>query len=97
MKNILIAVSFLVLLPSETLFAQNSHFITEGSIEYDKSINMYAVLGKKITQESPGIFIQAVDQYKKTQPQFLVQKSILSFSKGKTLFRPVATSAARLQ
>jgi GLPGLI family protein len=70
------------------LFAQNTRFISEGVIEYDKSVNMYALLKKNYTS-SDSFYAQAFDAYKKSQPQFKILKSKLSFSKDKTLFTPI--------
>jgi len=72
------------------VFAQYAHFIEAGSIEFEKRINMYALIGKSITPNSSGFLVQAFDEYKRTQPQFLTLKSTLTFSKDKTLFVPAA-------
>lgn len=72
------------------LFAQYGHFIETGNIEFEKRVNMYAVIGKEITPSSSSLTVQAFEAFKKTQSQFLTLKSTLTFSKDKTLFVPAA-------
>lgn len=73
---------------STRVVAQTSPFITAGTIEFSKTINMHAVLGKRGMQ-NPALQ-PAIEEYKRTRNQFLVQKSVLSFSKDKALFKPLA-------
>lgn len=77
--------SLLYLLPAE---AQYARFVTEGTIEFEKSVNMHAHIKKFINKENEHYFTPAFEQYKKTEPQFKLLKSTLAFSKGKTLFTP---------
>lgn len=70
------------------LFAQNEHFTTSGVIEFEKTINMYALFSKSINKDNEGFAQPAFDQYKKNQPQFKKLKSTLNFSGDKTLFNP---------
>src|SRR6185437_4732932 len=90
MKNNLIAIVAL-LFTCNMLFAQNAHFTTSGNIEFEKSANTYALIKRLYSKNiDDGSFTQqAFDQYKKTQPQFKVLKSILTFGDSKTLFSPV--------
>jgi len=69
--------------------AQTMPFLTEGVIEYEKSINLFPLIQKHITKANELLMTQRIDAYRKTQPQFRVLKSNLSFSGGKTLFVPV--------
>ncbi len=75
-------------------FAQNARFTTSGSVEFEKSINTYAIIKRMYGSDMNGFLQQAFDQYKKTQPQFKVLKSILTFSDTKTLFTPVVPEGA---
>lgn len=75
--------------------AQNTHFTTVGSVEFEKTINMFAMMKKQINKDNESYMQQAFDQYKKTQPQFKKLKSTLYFSGNKTLFQPIADENAQ--
>lgn len=92
MKNFTLLAIFLFACQQD--FAQNTHFTTVGSVEFEKSINMYAMLKKQINKDNESYMQQAYDQYKKTQPQFKKLKSTLYFSNNKTMFQPVAEENA---
>lgn len=88
MKALYITLAALVF-TGNILSAQNTHFTTSGSISYDKSINTYALIKKLYGSDMDGFMQQAFDNYKKTQPQFKVLKSTLTFADNKTLFTPI--------
>ena len=90
MKTKLVATAVL-LFTCNILFAQNVHFMNSGTIEFEKSANTYALIKKLYSKNiDDGSFYQlAFDQYKKTQPQFKVSKSTLTFTDSKTLFSPI--------
>jgi len=88
MKTIFITLAAL-LFTSDILFAQNARFTTSGTIEYERSANMFAIIKRMYGSEMDGFLQQAFDQYKKTQPQFKVLKSTLDFNGDKTLFTPI--------
>jgi GLPGLI family protein len=77
------------------LFAQSSKFVTAGAIEYDKSVNMFAIgremLKSMQTSSFSTIYEQAFDQYQKNRPQFGVVKSTLTFGNNKSLYTPGKT------
>jgi len=77
------------LLSINSLFAQNERYTTSGSIEFEKSVNTYAILKRMYGDNMEGFLQQAFDQYKKTQPQFKIFKSTLTFSGDKSLFTPI--------
>jgi len=77
---------------SQGLNAQNIRFPTEGVIEYEKKINMFAVIKRSIDKDNESYMQQAYDQYKKSQPQFKTLKSSLAFSKERTLYTPDESS-----
>lgn len=81
---------------SLSLSAQNARFATEGVIEFDRTINMYAVIGKQVKDDN-NFMTTIFENYKKTQPQFKVLKSTLTFSKDKTLFTPLEDTAPPVQ
>ncbi|HVS92351.1 MAG TPA: GLPGLI family protein [Mucilaginibacter sp.] len=70
-------------------FAQHAHFTVNGTIEFEKKVNMYAIIQKSINKDNETWYGPALDAYKKSQPQFKVLKSTLSFENNKTIFTPV--------
>lgn len=94
MKRIGKMVVFLLFFMGLNVSAQHVRFIEEGLIEFERSTNMYAVLNKRLAERNSNMMNEVVDQVKKTMPQFKRAKSILYFSKNKTLFQPVADAAA---
>lgn len=74
---------------SNLVSAQHANFATEGSIEFEKSVNMHAQIKKMITKNNEVFYVPMFEQYKKTQPQFKLLKSTLVFTKDKTLFTPI--------
>jgi len=89
MKNLLITLTCL-LLSARASFAQHATFTSSGTIEYEKSSNMYALMKKAYSGGNlTTIYQQIIDQYQKTQPQFKVLKSTLVFGSNKTLFTPI--------
>lgn len=72
-----------------SMFAQNAHFTTSGTIEYEKKVNMYAVIKKMINADNESWYGPAFESYKKNQPQFATMLSTLTFGGNKTLFAPV--------
>lgn len=89
MKTTLITTICLLLLIN-SLFAQNTHFINHGVIEFEKTSNMYAILSKLIDKDEDEAFLRPLyESYKKTQPQFKTLKSTLTFTDNKTLFTPI--------
>jgi GLPGLI family protein len=87
MKTVLILIS--LLFSGSTLLAQNLNFITDGVIEYEKSVNMYTLMQKQVTSANEAMMKTMIESYKKNQPQFKTMKSNLTFAKDKTLFEPV--------
>ncbi len=89
MKRIILFSTHLLLILSFNLtFAQHARFVTEGVIEFEKSVNMHAQIKKYINKDNEFYYIPAFEQYKKTKPQFRILKSTLTFSKDKSLFAP---------
>lgn len=70
-------------------FGQNVNFITAGQIIFEKSVNTYPIIKRELN-ESKLILIeqQRYEQYKKSEPQFKVLESKLSFSNNKLSFSP---------
>ncbi|WP_374165930.1 GLPGLI family protein [Arcticibacter sp. MXS-1] len=87
MRTFIIFISSFLLLGNSCALAQYARFVTQGTIEYEKSVNMYALL-RKDAGDNDGMWQQVIDQYKKTQPQFKKLKSTLTFSGDRALFKP---------
>lgn len=90
MKYTILSLTCLLCFTGKLLFAQNSHFTTTGTIEFEKKINSYAIIKKMITSENESIYASLLEAYKKNNPQFKVLKSTLTFGGNKTLYTPVA-------
>lgn len=69
--------------------AQNVRFPPSGTIEFEKSINMYALIKKVASGSDRSYMTDYLDSYKKSNPQFKILKSNLLFSSEKTLYTPV--------
>jgi GLPGLI family protein len=89
MKKILTIVTILLLSANLLLAQGNKHFTFHGTIEYDKTSNMWALLQKLINKDNETWYQPMYDQYKKNKPQFKVLKSTLKFGNNQTLFTPI--------
>lgn len=69
--------------------AQNAHFTTAGTVEFERRINMYATIKKQIDKDNETWMQPSYDAYIKNNPQFKVLKSTLTFTKDRALFTPV--------
>jgi GLPGLI family protein len=82
-------------LTGNVLFAQRARFVTTGSIEYEKTVNMYALARTSVSANAKSAFSDAVsqafDQYQKNHTQFATVKSTLIFNNNKTLYTPTTT------
>ncbi len=86
MKRLLTLIIFLAASAS-IANAQNQHFTTSGVIEYNKTINIYALITKEMWDDKDNSMEQQVfEGYKKNHPQFRVLKSTLTFQNNKSLF-----------
>jgi len=74
--------------------AQSVRFTPSGVITYEKSVNMFAFLKKNVNESTGSFWQQMYDSYRKSQPQFKVMNSTLTFSGDKTLFSPLAETEA---
>lgn len=84
-----ISLIFGLLFFTTALFAQNVHFTDQGSIEYDKTVHVYAILKKQMNGDRGSNFAdEMLEGLKKSDKRFAVAKSSLTFSGNKTLFTP---------
>ncbi|GAB3936880.1 GLPGLI family protein [Mucilaginibacter myungsuensis] len=89
---IIIALAF----GTHSLMAQQAHFTMNGTVEFERTINIYALIKKQMADNPDDQWMQAmVDGYKKNNPQFKKQKSLLTFSKDKSLFEPIEETGAQ--
>lgn len=93
MKHFHISLLILILF-STNVWAQFARFPVNGVIEYEKKVNMYALIKKMINEDNESYMNMALESYKKTQPQFKTVKSSLSFTKDKSFFSPEKPSSA---
>jgi GLPGLI family protein len=89
MKSNQLIIICLLLFTVQTAVAQNARFATQGIIEYEKRVNMYALIKKQITPRNESYMKPMLENYQKTQPQFKSLKSTLAYSKDLTLFKPI--------
>lgn len=87
MKKLIILLAFII--GAHQVMAQGArHFTFNGTIEYEKTLNLYALM-KKSMDDNDG-FVQSIfEAFKKDNPQFRKQKSTLTFTKDKSLFTPI--------
>ncbi|WP_183576298.1 GLPGLI family protein [Mucilaginibacter sp. X5P1] len=88
MKKILFTLTCL-LFSAGLLFAQNVRFPSSGTIEFNKTVNIYGLINKQMNKNNEDFWMQIMDAYKKNHPQFKVLKSVLTFSGNKTLYTPL--------
>lgn len=78
----------IILLTGNYIFAQHANFVTAGTIQFEKTINMFAAqranLGDKLSTNE----MQTLEHYKLTNPQFKKMNSTLVFGNNKSLFTP---------
>ncbi|MHA4895419.1 GLPGLI family protein [Pedobacter sp. PWIIR3] len=88
MKKLLSTLFCLVIAGNFNSIAQQNKFITSGSIEFERTANMFALVKKKVTKSTLDVKPH-YEQYLRTEPQFRTLKSNLVFSEKSTLFTPV--------
>jgi len=88
-KIIILIISFLA---GNLVFAQHARIVTSGTIEFEKTINMFAVK-KTVMGDKPDPFeVQIYDAYKSRMPQFKKMASTLVFGDNKSLFKPTESA-----
>ena len=87
MKNGIITFLILLIFNISTAFCQFSRFTKQGSITFEKTINMYTFLKPESSDDT---FQQLYyDKFRSTNPQFVKLNSTLIFNENKSLFTPV--------
>jgi len=88
-NKIVVLLTILLLSANGVLFAQHARFVNSGTITYEKRVNMFAVLTRRYAKSKSSFMEQALEQYKKSQPQFQTFQSTLSFNKSAALYTPI--------
>ena len=91
MKALKYIISSCLILMALTSTAQNIRFVTQGTIEYEKRVNSYALIKQQIKSwggGDDGYYKAAFENYQKNNPQFKTSKSTLYFGNGTTAFIP---------
>jgi len=71
-------------------FSQTPAFSEPFTIEYQRTVNTYAIIKKMLGKDPMALDAEKFELYKKTQPQFKVLKSTYTYQNGKSLFTPAA-------
>jgi len=74
------------------VYAQNSSFLKSGTIVFEKKINKFAILKKRINSQNESYMQPAYDNYIKNEGQFITLQSTLFFTENASLYQPNATS-----
>jgi len=90
MKRIIILI--ISLITGNIVFAQHARIVTSGSIEFEKTINMFAVKKQIMDAKPDPLDLQFYDAYKSRMPQFKKMNSTLVFGDNKSLFTPALSA-----
>ena len=82
------------LLLSFQITAQHVRFTQQGEIQYEKKVNMFALLRSFINKDNEAYMQRTYDQYKASQPQFVTTKSVLTFSRNESLYKAAETGGS---
>lgn len=78
----------ITLLSGAYTFAQHASFVTSGTIEFEKTINMFAAKKADMGDNPPIDKIHDYEGYKLNHPQFKKMNSTLAFNADKSIFTP---------
>ncbi|MES2484662.1 MAG: GLPGLI family protein [Bacteroidota bacterium] len=91
MKTIFKLILGLCLIPCSATIAQAQRAMTSGTIEFEKTANMYTLMRKKLPTDKIDVYNQNkphYDNYMKNEPQYLKLQSTLIFGNNVSLFTP---------
>lgn len=95
MKTLKYIISAYLLLATFNLNAQHARFVTQGTIEYEKRVNAYALIKEQIKLwGGESFYTAAFESYQKNNPQFKTAKSKLFFNNQTTAFIPEEEATA---
>lgn len=79
----------LTMLVGQAVFAQNARFATQGVVEFEKKVNVIALIKEQLKRYPNDNFgPKILEDYQRNNPQFKTLKSKLTFTKGETVFTP---------
>ncbi|WP_353196051.1 GLPGLI family protein [Parapedobacter defluvii] len=78
-----------IMLATQSLQAQYARFIESGVVTFEKRVNMYAKIQSRYGKSRSSFMEQALEQYKRTQPQFKSFNYNLAFDGSRTRFWPL--------
>lgn len=70
-------------------FAQYTRFTLSGTITYEKSVNIYEIIDKRIDKNNESFLGPAFETYKKSYPKIKKMTSTLDFNRDSSLYTPV--------
>jgi len=94
MKRTILSFILIEILLGYKMYGQIKHFVFQGKIEFVKTVNTYAILGRRINKENEAYSGPAFEHYKQENPQFRKYKSILTFGSQKALYTPLENQDA---
>lgn len=96
-KITLAALALILLLINTDAFSQARKMPQSFIIDYEKSVNTYAIIKKLLGKTPLALDLEKFEVYKKTQPQFKTFNSTYSFNGGKALFTPAESNISTRQ
>lgn len=95
MKKLTYLIYSFLLFSSIKVAGQHVRFVTQGTIEFEKRVNAYALIKDQIKLWGDDTFSgQAFESYQKNNPQFKTAKSVLTFANETTAFIPTEEAIA---
>lgn len=91
MKQTILA---LTLLLSVSAAAQQARMCNSGIIEYEKTVNMFDFVQKKVNKDNESYMQKTVDEYKGDHDRFKKDISRLTFTTTNTIYIPVDNASA---
>ena len=79
---------FATVLYTQSVQAQYARFVESGLITFEKRVNMYAKIEDRFSDANGGFIEQALEQYRRNNPQFKTFNYTLAFSGPEMQFRP---------
>lgn len=79
---------FVLVYSAGSVQAQYARFVESGVITYQKRVNMYAKIKKRVDDDGSNYMKQYYDQYRKTKPQFNEYEYTMTFGNNTTSFKP---------
>jgi len=83
-----------ILFMTQLVQAQYARFVESGLVTFEKRVNMYAKIQSRFGKSQSSFMEQALEQYKRTQPQFKTFTYNLAFDQNHTRFWPEGNPAA---